>query len=109
MNKFDPPKGELLFRLMFSLGGLALTAFAIAGSGWPIGLVQTELLVIAVVFFVGSALWSAWKLWKRSAGADNLQKIPANGTRADVHDPARTAETLDAKAHPRGSNRTFGD
>ena len=60
-----PSRGELIFRLCFSLCGLGLLAIAVAMRGMPRGPALFEVFGIAGVFFLGTAIWSAWKLWGR--------------------------------------------
>ncbi|MFD1344586.1 hypothetical protein [Litorisediminicola beolgyonensis] len=60
-----PSRGELIFRLCFSLAGLALLGAAIAVRGWPQGPALFEVIGVAGLFFGGTAVWSAWRLWKR--------------------------------------------
>ncbi|MCE0505985.1 hypothetical protein LR948_11500 [Roseivivax sp. GX 12232] len=60
-----PGRGELIFRLCFSIGGLGLLAAAVAIRGMPRGAALFEVFGIAGVFFLGTALWSAWRLWTR--------------------------------------------
>ena len=60
-----PTKGELIFRLCFSLVGLGLLVVAVAVRGMPRGPALFEVFGIAGLFFLGSAIWTIWKLWKR--------------------------------------------
>lgn len=64
MRKFAPTRGEYLFRLLAGLCGVALTIAAAlylrATSDAPLG----ELWIFGLGFFGGTAIWSAWKLWK---------------------------------------------
>lgn len=60
-----PGRGELIFRLCFSLAGLGLLAVAVAVRGMPRGPALFEVFGIAGLFFVGTAIWSGWKLWNR--------------------------------------------
>lgn len=60
-----PPRGELRFRLIFSLFGLGLVALALILRGSALSApALVEVLGVAGVFFGGSAAWSAWRLWK---------------------------------------------
>lgn len=59
-----PGRGELWFRLVFSLVGLALLAFAIGVRGWPPAPALFEVIGVAGAFFGGTALWALWKLFK---------------------------------------------
>ena len=63
MSKFGPTRGELKFRLAFSLVGLALMGAAVATRGMG-GIAWLEVVVIAGAFFGGTAIWTAWQLWK---------------------------------------------
>lgn len=63
MSHFGPTRGELKFRLVFSLIGLAGMIFAVAYRGIS-GIAAFEIVGIAGVFFGGSAIWSGWQLWK---------------------------------------------
>jgi hypothetical protein len=59
-----PDRGELWFRLIFSLAGLCLMVAAIAIRGIPNGPALVEVIGIAGAFFGGTAIWSALKLWR---------------------------------------------
>lgn len=61
--KYGPGRGELWFRLAFSLAGLALLAFALLTSGGG-GIAWAEIVIIAGAFFGGTALWSALRLMR---------------------------------------------
>lgn len=63
-NRFGPSRGELRFRFFASLAGLALMGVAFAIVGVPTGPAFLETVVIAGGFFGGTAVWSAWKLWR---------------------------------------------
>lgn len=63
--KYGPTRGELKFRLIASLGGLALMLFALFYRGIPTGPAFVEVVGIAGLFFGGTAIWSARKLMKR--------------------------------------------
>ena len=63
MNRFGPSRGELKFRLVASLAGLAFLIGAYASHGIS-GIASLGIAIIGGGFFGGSALWSAWKLWK---------------------------------------------
>lgn len=62
--RFGPTRGELTFRLVVSLAGLALMVFALFYRGIPDGPALVEVVGIAGLFFGGSAIWSAVRLWK---------------------------------------------
>ena len=57
-----PTKNELWFRLLFSLGGLALLIVAVMVRGISNSAALVEVVGIAGAFFGGSAIWSALKL-----------------------------------------------
>lgn len=63
-GRFGPGRGEHLFRLVFSLAGLALLSVAVWYRGVT-GLASIEIGIFGGGFLAGSALWSAWHLWKR--------------------------------------------
>lgn len=67
MSKFGPTRGEMWFRLCFSLLGLALMGFALATRGFG-GIAWVEVVVIAGAFFGGTAAWSARRLWLTREG-----------------------------------------
>jgi hypothetical protein len=59
--KHGPTRGDLRFRLAFSLAGLALMAYALSRHGVR-GMAWFEIVVFAGAFFGGTALWTLWKL-----------------------------------------------
>ncbi|MEY4696430.1 MAG: hypothetical protein RIT14_858 [Pseudomonadota bacterium] len=59
MNKFGPTRAEHLFRLAFSLAGLAFLAVALALRGMPSGPGLVEVFGASALFFGGSAFFSA--------------------------------------------------
>lgn len=63
--KYGPTRGELMFRLAFSLAGLAFLAVALAIHGVPAGPAFVELGLLAGGFLGGTAVWSAWRLLRR--------------------------------------------
>lgn len=63
MNRFGPTRGELKFRLVFSLAGLAFLIGGFARTG-IFGIASLEIVIIGAAFFGGSTVWSAWQLWK---------------------------------------------
>ncbi len=66
MSRFDPPRSEWRFRLIFSLCGLAmLIGGLIYRWGEPLGPGAWEAILIAVVFFGGTTVYSTRKLMKR--------------------------------------------
>jgi len=71
MGKFGPTRGELWFRLGFSLFGLALMGFALATRGFG-GIAWVEVVLIASAFFGGTAVWSARELWRTRGERDGL-------------------------------------
>jgi xanthosine utilization system XapX-like protein len=62
--KYGPTRGELKFRLAFSLAGLGLMIFALVYRGVPTGPAFVEVVGIAGLFFGGTAIWSGWRLMK---------------------------------------------
>jgi hypothetical protein len=62
MSRFEPTRGELKFRLAFSIVGLALLIGAYATNGIG-GIASLEIAIIGFGFFGGSAIWSARRLW----------------------------------------------
>ena len=60
-----PTRGELIFRLCFSIAGLGLLAVAVAVRGMPRGAALFEVFGIAGAFFLGTAIWTIIKLRKR--------------------------------------------
>lgn len=65
MNKFGPTRSDLMFRLAFSVIGLALTAGALLYRGLPSGPGGWEAIGIATLFFGGTFLWTAIKLIRK--------------------------------------------
>jgi xanthosine utilization system XapX-like protein len=63
--KYGPTRGELKFRLAFSLAGFALTLVALFAHGIPSAPALFEVLGIAGLFFGGTAVWSARRLMRR--------------------------------------------
>ena len=61
-RRFGPTRGELWFRLGFSLAGLVLLAVAVAVRGFPAGPAMVEVGGIAGVFLGGTAVWAARRL-----------------------------------------------
>lgn len=57
-----PTRNELWSRLVFSLAGLALLIVVVLTRGISNALV--EVVGIAGLFFGGTAIWSALKLWR---------------------------------------------
>ena len=65
MNKFGPTRGDMLFRLTFSLVGLLLLTAAILYRGWPQGPGGWEAVGIAGLFFGGTTIWTTIKLIRK--------------------------------------------
>ena len=65
MSKYGPTRGELKFRLVASLFGLAFMLGALAYRGIPEGPAFVEVVGIASVFFGGTAIWTARRLIRR--------------------------------------------
>jgi hypothetical protein len=63
-HRFGPTRGELKFRLAVSLAGVALMVFALFYRGVPEGPALVEVVGIAGLFFGGTAVWSAVRLWQ---------------------------------------------
>lgn len=59
-----PTRNELWFRLVFSLAGLALLVVAVLVRGISNAAGLIEVVGIAGVFFGGTAIWSALRLWR---------------------------------------------
>ena len=59
-----PTRGELIFRLCFSLAGLALLVVAVTVRGIPSGPALFEVIGVAGAFFGGTAIWTILKLRK---------------------------------------------
>ena len=60
---YGPGRGELWFRLIFSLAGLAFLGGAIALHGIA-GIASAEMALIALAFFGGTTIWAARRLWR---------------------------------------------
>lgn len=58
-----PGRRELWFRLIFSLAGLGFLAGEIILRGIA-GIASAEIVLIAVAFFGGTAVWTARRLWR---------------------------------------------
>lgn len=70
VNKFDPSRSELKFRLYVSAVGLALLLAAIFYRGLPTGPAMFEVVGIAAAFFGGTLIWTLLKL-RDSDGTDD--------------------------------------
>ena len=64
-NKFGPTRSDLLFRLGFSVVGLAMVVGALAYRGLPTGPGGWEAIGLATLFFGGTFGWTVWKLIRR--------------------------------------------
>ena len=64
MRKYGPTRGELQFRLVASLAGLAFLVGAFVYRGLPTGPAMVEIGIIGGGFFGGTAIWSALRLWQ---------------------------------------------
>lgn len=62
MNKFGPSKGELWFRVVVSLIGLAMMCYAIFVVGLSGNIAIYEVGVAGGAFFGGTLIWSLWKI-----------------------------------------------
>lgn len=65
MSKFGPSRGEHLFRLIFSLAGLAFIGVLFAVHGIPRGPGLVEVVGIVGTFFGGTAVFSARALLRK--------------------------------------------
>ncbi|WP_425092947.1 hypothetical protein [Tropicimonas sp. S265A] len=70
-RKFEPTRGEIWFRLVFSLIGLGLMGFALATRGFG-GIAWVEVVLISSAFFGGTALWAVLRLSRPSEDRDDL-------------------------------------
>ena len=61
-DKYGPSRGDLLFRLWFSIAGLGLIGVALLYRGLPTGPAGVEAIGIALVFFGGTLIWTLRKL-----------------------------------------------
>lgn len=61
-RRFGPTRGELWFRLAFSVAGLAFLLVAVAITGIPTGPALFELFGIIGLFLGGTSVWSARRL-----------------------------------------------
>jgi xanthosine utilization system XapX-like protein len=61
-DRFGPTRGELKFRLVFSVAGLALMVFALTHRGLPSGPGIFEIVGMAGLFFGGTAIWTVRRL-----------------------------------------------
>lgn len=59
-----PTRNELWFRLGFSLVGLVLVMVTVMSRGISNAAALVEVVGIAGLFFGGTALWTARKLWR---------------------------------------------
>lgn len=59
-----PTRNELWFRLGFSLVGLVLVMVTVMARGISNAAALVEVVGIAGLFFGGTALWTARKLWR---------------------------------------------
>ena len=66
-NKYGPTRGELWFRLLAGIVGFVLLIAAVTLRGVPSGPALVEVVGLGGLFFGGTVLWSAWKLWKSRA------------------------------------------
>jgi hypothetical protein len=64
-RKFGPTRGELIFRSVFSVFGLAFMGVAIWLRGVPEGPGLVEVVGVAVALFGGTLCLSIWRLIKR--------------------------------------------
>ena len=62
-----PRAGNCGFGWPVGIGGLALLIAVVTARGMPSGPALVEVVGFGGVFFGGTVLWSAWKLWKDRA------------------------------------------
>lgn len=65
MNKYGPTRGEWIFRLVFSLAGLAFIGVLFAVRGIPNGPGLVEVVGIAGLFFAGTVVMAIRALLHR--------------------------------------------
>ena len=65
---FGPPRGETLFHLWVSLGGLAILAAAVTLRGLS-GIAPVEVVGLATAFFGGTAIWALRRLKRLGGGS----------------------------------------
>lgn len=63
-NKHGPTKGDLQFRLAFSVVGLGLVAVSLIYRGLPTGPGGWEAIGLGTAFFGGTLIWTVRKLIK---------------------------------------------
>ena len=61
-RKYGPTRGELWFRLWFSVAGLVFLGVAIGITGVPSGPAMFELFGIAGLFLGGTIVWAGRRL-----------------------------------------------
>lgn len=66
MKKYGPTRGDLIFRLVFSLCGLGLLAVVLLLRGLPTGPAGVETIGMAVLFFGGTLIWTALRLVRKN-------------------------------------------
>ena len=66
-NKYGPTRGELWFRMAVGLVGFTVLIAAVSARGMPSGPALVEVVGIGGVFFGGTVVWAAWKLWSSRA------------------------------------------
>lgn len=64
-NKYGPTRGELWFRIWFSLVGVALMIGIVIVKGVPEGPAAIETFGIGTLFFGGSLVWNLRKLIRK--------------------------------------------
>jgi hypothetical protein len=64
-RQFGPSRGELIFRAVVSVFGLAFVAFAVWLRGVPGGPALVEVIGVSVALFGGTLGLSVWRLIKR--------------------------------------------
>ncbi|MEO0937826.1 MAG: hypothetical protein AAFY38_06705 [Pseudomonadota bacterium] len=71
-NKFGPTRKDLMFRLIFSVAGLALMIGTLLYRGLPIGAAGWEAIGISTVFFGGTLVLTLLKLIRKDYPDDGL-------------------------------------
>ena len=64
-RQFGPSRGELIFRAIVSVFGLAFVSFVVWKRGVPDGPALVEVVGVAVALFGGTLALSIWRLVKR--------------------------------------------
>ena len=65
MNKYGPTRGDLKFRLWFSVAGLAMMVGVLIYRGLPRDPAGYETIALATLFFGGTFVWTLRKLIRK--------------------------------------------